>query len=197
MASKLKRLLILAVFVTASASFAGDTPTESYFRKQPYYQSIYQFRDTESVDVTLLKFANDLYLKIKDAKPGSQKDEDIYLLGDSYHWLGHIAEDVEDYDKALGFYGSALALYLSTSVTSSRNTNDVSGIAHAQGHLIDSMELKMATAEARKKARKRAAMNLDSTMIRKVGTASQELIIEQRTKFRSLCEQYLTEAPRP
>lgn len=180
--------LFLAVFISLSlglsswSSFALEkTATEVYLAMG--YE--FQIEDKE-------KIIEQLFLMIASLRTKDKSPEDFLLLGDIYHWLGHIAEDAESREKAEKYYRTSYMFYKETPLTHSPRINNLHGAKHAIYHLSKNAKMALSPEEVRLKERVEFALDISEELAEKVYKFTKEDLKEQADNIDNLCAKHLT-----
>lgn len=180
----IQRILIVSLILSSLALFAVEkTPTEVYLA----YGHEFQITNKDEIPKQLLQSLADL--KAKNRKT----PKDYLLIGDVYHWLGHIAEDMEDFEKAQQYYQASMDEgYSLTRITNSNRINNLNGIEHAEYHLYALQDLARIPAFFRVLKRVQFAAEIGGPEYAKQVTRfTPETLHEQSDTLRNLCSQLL------
>jgi hypothetical protein len=129
--SKSLRLIASLVFLLfAGYALAGNTWTEKYLKRGLIFPGLVF---SEDVKADLSQLVEDLKERI--AEHPETRDVDELALADTYHWLGHIAEDEKDLTKSDYFHRESLEHYRKSSIKDSYRINDLNGERHSNWHI--------------------------------------------------------------
>lgn len=181
------RNIFFSLLVTVAISFSSwsihaleKTATEVYLG----YGHEFKIKDTDKIIEYLFKLIAKLEAKDKSAK-------DFLLLGDAYHWLGHIAEDSENRIKAEIYYKASYMAYKQTPITNSERINNLNGVKHALYHLSKNANLSIAPEEFRMMERVEHALHISEELAKIVSKFTEADLKEQADNIDGLCAKYL------
>ena len=88
-------------------------------------------------NVSTLKWFEDLVLVLKQdlAVHPEHGSKTQLLLGDAYHWIGHIYEDRGEYELAWKAHNRSYGHYILSSLRTSPAINNLGTVAHSRLHL--------------------------------------------------------------
>ena len=132
--TQLRFIVLLIALGLPSVSVFAQTPKgseriEGSLADQNYY-NIPQ-------NVSTLKWFEELVLVLKQelAVHPEYGSKTQLLLGDAYHWIGHIYEDRGEYELAWKAHNRSYGHYILSSIRTSPAINNLGTVAHARFHL--------------------------------------------------------------
>lgn len=182
--SGLASLIAAITLFTSFDIFAVEkTPTEIYLA----YGNEYNIENPDKIPEQLFKLLNGLQSKAR------KTPEDYLLIGDTFHWLGHIAEDADALEKAMGYYAAAKEAYAQTSIARSGRINNLNAKNHADYHLSRTAQMIQQPKAVRQMAMLQEAFVINPRYAMLIiRTWSEKTFKEQAANLQATCEQILT-----
>ena len=182
------------IFLSLVVSFALALSSWSLYAVEQTATEFYLSKGHEYTIEDKTKVLEQLFKIVAEIEAKQEKSaEDFLLLGDTYHWLGHIAEEAEHREKAEIYYQASYMAYKQTPIRTSQRINDLNGVRHATFHLSKNAKLVLATAAMRLREHVEFALEIGGPdWAEKVYNLSEEARKEQADNVDSVCAKYLT-----
>lgn len=164
------------------ASIVKPTPTELYLAHELEFKFDPEF--------TILEYLYGVVFAIESTPKKSPQD--FLLLGDLYHWLGHVADDAEDFERAARYHRASMVAYKKSRIRKSARINNLNGPEHALYHIMRTRELSLTPSILRRVGRAQDVAYTNRSEIASVLFASKKTIRQQAAELSDLCEVILT-----
>lgn len=126
-------LAMLSATLFSSQGWSNPPRTGSEYTEQMLATRAYAIPPNTNV---LAWLENLIRLTEQDsAKHPEHRNENFLIIGDAYHWIGHIAEDRRDFNFAWDAHMKSYEAYMSTPYQASAFITNLNAVTHAKSHL--------------------------------------------------------------